>query len=259
MRHEIELEKHRALSQMVAGVAHELNTPLGIINSAMSIISSRLRGPEYKEAAAKNPQLREALEDTLEAVQLAETSVLRAHQLVQSFKNVSVGQVTDQHEAMNIRDAIEEVLTLFKINARKARLDIKLIDELPRDHPHLWYGYRGYLAQILLNLLTNVERYAYPQGGGKIEVVLGETQRSSIPHYVIKVRDFGVGISADDLRRVFDPFFTTGRGRGGTGLGLAIVKNLAVQGLHGDVQLESAVGVGTTVTLVTPQEISPEN
>ena len=114
-----------------------------------------------------------------------------------------------------------------------------------------WTGYPGYLSQVLLNLLTNVERYAYAEGvEGRVEVDLADDRGGD--GYVLTVRDFGQGIASDVLGQVFEPFFTTGRSRGGTGLGLTIVHNLVTTALQGTIEIESDVGRGTTVTIRLP-------
>jgi signal transduction histidine kinase len=108
----------------------------------------------------------------------------------------------------------------------------------------------------MTNLLTNVERYAYPPGvGGRVDISLAVEPQSSEPRYLIRVRDYGAGIPAEHLARVFDPFFTTGRGRGGTGLGLAIVYNLVTVALKGAIAIESTPGEGTEVRITLPRTV----
>ncbi|MFN8371561.1 MAG: cyclic nucleotide-binding domain-containing protein [Anaerolineae bacterium] len=249
---EMELERHRALAQMVAGVAHELNTPLGIINTAAGLIRQRLQS-DVMSKLVMDRKMKSTMEDIVEASVLMEGNVRRAHQLVQSFKNVSVSQIADTKERLDIAEVINETLSLFKINARKAKLDINFEDALG-EHTHIWHGYRGYLSRVLLNLLTNIERYAYPRDtGGKADILLSANDSKGV--YIVTVRDYGKGIPAENMTRVFDPFFTTGRADGGTGLGLAIVHNIVTSALHGTVTLESAEGKGTTFTLTFPQTI----
>jgi signal transduction histidine kinase len=120
-----------------------------------------------------------------------------------------------------------------------------------------WLGYRGYLTHVLFNLLTNVVRYAYPDGaGGAVEIVIAADHGGKEEQFVLTVRDFGRGIAPSDLPRVFEPFFTTGRARGGTGLGLAIVHGIVTSGLQGMIDLGSEPGHGTTVTLRFPRAIA---
>src|SRR5262249_46324640 len=122
---------------------------------------------------------------------------------------------------------------------KRNQIGVDFDNRLP-DGAGAWVGYRGYLSQILLNLLTNVERYAYPAGqGGKVAVALG---LEGAEHFALEVRDFGRGIPAANQERVFEPFFTTGRGAGGTGLGLTIVYNLVTTALKGRITLNSVEG-----------------
>ncbi len=253
LRTEMELERHRALSQMVAGVAHEINTPLGIANTAANIIRQELNAPGMAVLSHGSMDKR-ALDDVLEALNLLERNIQRAHKLIQDFKQVAVGQLTDVKEQMDLSEAVADIVGLFNISARQARLELVIHDNLPAT-TRTWVGYRGYLTQVLLNILTNVERYAYPDGtGGRVELELDAANRV-VPTFTITVRDFGKGIRSEDVPRVFDVFFTTGRGAGGSGLGLAIVHTIVTEPLQGTIDISSAQGVGTTVTVTFPQTI----
>lgn len=248
---EMELERHRSLSQMVAGVAHEINTPLGIVNVTASMITENL-SPELLERVS-DPEAREVLDDLVEAAQLMQSNIARANKLIQTFKNISVGQITDALETVSLPHLLEEIVDLFKVQARLAGLKIHMQNEV--DDPQ-WTGYTGYLTQILMNLLTNIERYAYPdQRGGRIDIFL---RTLDTDHFELQVSDYGKGMSESDASHVFDVFFTTGRGKGGTGLGMAIVHNLVTSALQGDIQLHSVLDEGTTVRLKLPKHISPE-
>src|SRR5262249_9337854 len=120
-----------------------------------------------------------------------------------------------------------------------------------------WQGYPGYLTQIILNLLTNIERYAYPnKEGGKVEIILS-TQNEKQEFNLI-VRDFGCGIAEADQPKLFEAFFTTGRSKGGTGLGLAIVHTL-VMAMKGKIEINSQLGQGTTVKLIVPRNVPELN
>src|SRR5205085_1889518 len=129
-------------------------------------------------------------------------------------------------ERCDLGALVREVLALHVPQARAARVEVRVDDALAPGARE-WLGYPGYLTQVLLNLLTNAERYAYaPGGGGGVDVVLRADDRARPPGFILSVRDFGRGIPKKDLARVFEPFFTTGRERGGTGLGLTIVQSL---------------------------------
>ena len=254
LRLEMEAERYRSLAQMVAGVAHEVNTPLGIINTASTIIQRELADGAFG-AMAETRSGKAALETVLEAADLIQRNIKRAHTLIQTFKSVSASQLSDTREKMRLREALEEILYLFGPNARKAKLQIELQNEL-KDRDAIWVGYRGHLSRIILNLLTNVERYAYSEGvGGRVEIRLASPDGGNSPCFQVTVRDFGNGIAPENLPRIFDAFFTTGRGMGGTGLGMAIVHNLVTASLHGTISIESQPDQGTVVRVVFPREI----
>jgi signal transduction histidine kinase len=247
MRAEMEIERHRSLSQMVAGVAHEINTPLGIVNQAASVITETLESPAL-ESAAKDEEAATCLADLGEAAQLIQGNIARANTLIQSFKNLSVRQVSDQLTTVELRELLEEIVGLFRIKAKQARLTLELKCP-PKDCS--WTGYPGLLSQVVMNLLSNVERYAYPAGtGGTVEVLLEEADT-----YRLTVRDHGVGIAPENLSKVFEVFFTTGRAKGGSGLGLAIVHSLVTGALKGTIHVESQPGSGARFILTFPREI----
>ena len=256
IRTEMELARYRSLAQMVAGVAHEINTPLGTVNTATSVVKGRLNAPFFAPLAG-DPKASAAIEDVREAIELIEGNIRRAHKLVQDFKQLSVGQIRDTKEMLDLVAVVEEVVGLFKINARQAKLTIEVRNDLPDAAARAWLGYRGYLSQVLLNLLSNIERYAYPDGqGGRVEIAVAADSRRTDEWFVVTVSDFGRGIAADDLPRIFEPFFTTGRSKGGTGLGMAIVQNIVTTALKGQIELASTPGSGTKVTLRFPRTIA---
>ena len=226
-----EADRRRTLSQMVAGVAHEINTPLGIANHAASIIAGLASdlASDLAKAPPGQDGGREMLEDMLRASTLLQQNIARADHLVQTFKALSVSQAIDRLERVALRKVTRDTVDLYRLKARSSQLVVSLIDRLGEaDDEDEWEGYPGHYAQILLNLLTNADRYAYPNGGGgKVDIEMSAAERAGTDGgFTVVVRDFGCGIAAKDLERVFEPFFTTGRGKGGTGLGLPIVKNL---------------------------------
>jgi signal transduction histidine kinase len=251
---DMEIERLRSLSQMVAGVAHEINTPLGTINAAAGMIEKRISNPAVADLLNADPKAKRLYDEMLEAAEMIQRNIERAHRLVQDFKKISVQQLTDVRETVDLPETVRSIVDLFKINVKKSRLSVTLHNELTPGSTS-WEGYPGYLTQVLLNLLGNVERYAYEPGtGGMIDIRL-RNRTGKAPGFVITVCDQGAGIPAENLPRVFDPFFTTGRSKGGSGLGMAIVYNIVTSALHGDVSIESEVGQGTTVTVDIPQSV----
>ncbi len=241
--------RYRSLAQLVAGVAHEINTPLGVITTAASILAGDLRALVCDAGPITGP-----IEDAIEAARLITSNLEKATRLVERFKSLSTSQAITVVEDVDLTAVVHDVLALYGPKARAAHLSIEVRDERKEpDQP--WVGNPGSLAEALLNLLSNVERYAYPgQAGGRVEIVLAGDNG----HLDVTVRDFGRGISPDSLGRVWEPFYTTGRTIGGTGLGLAVVNNLVTDGMHGTAEIRSKVGEGTSVLLHfprTPEEI----
>ena len=251
-----EIERHRTLAQMVAGVAHELNTPLGITNTAVDMLANRLDRPDVAALFGSSDQTRRLFDDLQEAATLARRNIARAHTLIQDFKKISVDQLVDDPRREDLAELVTSTVDLFRINARQAKLTIAVDDQLPATD-RAWFGHPGHLTQVLLNLLSNVERYAYEPGiGGRVDIVLSASRTQPDPMFTITVRDYGYGIAAERLEDVFEPFSTTGRDRGGTGLGLSIVRNIVTAALNGEITVDSAPGHGATFHVTFPQEVT---
>lgn len=244
LRAESEVARLRSVSQMVAGVAHEVNTPLGIIVNAASLMAELL------------PEARSGQDEAYDDLVIASTLILKnahhAASLVHNFRNLSVRQITHAREVLPLAALVQEVLGLFAIEARKLKLTVNFESQLPPDDA-IWDGIPGHLTQVLLNLLSNAGRYAYPAGsGGLVEVRLAAAEDGQ---FVLTVRDFGAGIAQANLARIFDPFFTTGRARDGVGLGLAIVYETVTAGLGGRITVTSTPGEGAVFVLHLPQQV----
>lgn len=252
---EMEAERHRSLAQLVAGVAHELNTPLGVTNTAVDMIVKRVQHERLSAAAGNDPIAQAVLAQMQEAAGLALRNIERAHKLVENFKKISVNQLTADLETIHLPRLIQDILELFQLNARQAQLQIQVNHELADDQ-QLWTGYSGLLTQVLTNLLFNIVRYAYPDGrGGRVAIGLRLIAQGKPPTFVLTVQDDGAGIAPADLPQIFTPFFTTGRSKGGTGLGLAIVHNIVTEALHGTIAVKSEPGAGACFTITFPQRL----
>jgi signal transduction histidine kinase len=246
------MERHRSVAQMVAGVAHEINTPLGIASTAVSIIESRLSSLQNGEHFKTNNEDKEIFADILEATAFLKDNVIRAHKLVEGFKKISVSQITETKETVDLPVLLADAVELFNINARRANITTH-IDSSNLTYKKAWKGYPGYFTQIILNLLQNIERYAYTSGqGGKVDIAVADKNDES---FIITVRDYGKGISHDNITKVFDPFFTTGRDKGGSGLGLAIVHNIVTTALQGSIEVSSDIDKGTMFSIRIPKII----
>lgn len=258
MQAEAALERQRTLTQAVAGVAHEINTPLGIVKTGLSIIHNRLSIPKIYDLFQKDTETKGIMQDILESSNLTIKNVDNAHRLIETFKKIAVNQLTEHKESINLPALLKDSIDLYKVSARQANIDIHL-DLTGIRRGQEWFGASGQLTQIMMNFLQNIERYAYPGGiGGKVDIAASDRfERGESEEFVLSVRDYGTGISPENLGKIFEPFFTTGRCKGGTGLGLAIVNNMVTVALKGRLTVESEIGRGTCFTLSFPKRIEP--
>ncbi|WP_377810767.1 ATP-binding protein [Azospirillum sp. A29] len=246
----IQAEKMASLGQLVAGVAHEVNTPIGITITGASQLQALIGelSDRHTANALKKSDFQRFLSDGMEMASLILSNSTRAANLVQSFKLVAVDQSSDERRPFLLRDYIDELLRSLHptYKARTAlTIDVACPADLELD------GYPGALSQILTNLIMNALVHALdPEQPGRIAIAA----RLLGPDMVeLSVGDDGNGIAPDVLPKIFDPFFTTRRGAGGSGLGLHIVYNLVTGRLHGAIGVESHPGEGTRFTLRFPR------
>jgi signal transduction histidine kinase/ligand-binding sensor domain-containing protein len=244
----VESEKLAALGGLVAGVAHEINTPLGVGVTAASHLQQETE--RLARLMADSRMTRADLDHFIEQARLSSDLVLRnldrASHLVKSFKQVAVDQSSEQRRVINACDYLGEILLSLhpRIKKTRARIEIECPDDLTMD------TYPGALYQIVVNLVMNSLVHAFDEdAGGQIWI---EVQRHD-EMVSLEYRDNGKGMPEDIRRRIFEPFFTTRRGSGGSGLGLHIVYNLATQILRGTVSCESEPGRGTTFRFLMPR------
>lgn len=241
-------EKMASLGTLVAGVAHEVNTPVGLAVTGASQL--RLEAERVQALARAGALKRSAFEDFLATVgelsALIEKNATRAGQLIQSFKEVAVDQSTEARRRFDLASYVDEVLASLSPQLRRARLAVSA--EIPAGL--LVDGYPGPLAQVVTNLVMNSALHGYPDGrAGQVTI----TARPSGPGMVeFTYRDDGVGIPHALWPRIFEPFFTTRRGSGGSGLGLHLVYNIVTATMGGRVAVGDAPGGGAEFTLVFP-------
>ncbi len=245
-------EKMASLGQLVAGVAHEINTPVGIAITAASHLEELARegaGKLTNDRLSATDLNRWKLE-VAESSRLILTSLLQAGTLIASFKQVSVDQSSDQRRQFALKAFLNEVQTTLTPTLRRTRhqLVIECSDEVELD------SYPGALFQILTNLVNNALLHAF-EGERPGTMLIRARAEGELLELVFS--DDGRGMDAETALRAFDPFFTTRRSGGGSGLGLHIVHNLVTQLLAGDIELDTAPGQGTRFTLrfarVTPE------
>jgi signal transduction histidine kinase/ligand-binding sensor domain-containing protein len=244
----VRAEKLSALGQLVSGVAHEVNTPLGVAVTASSHLSSAVRCLRRK--LQSGPLGRREFEDFMtaseEASELVQRNLERASELIRSFKQVSVDRSSDGRREFELAGFLAELTASLRLlwKHRPVSLHIDCAPDLRLD------SFPGALGQVLTNLVQNALLHAFEEGaGGQMRIV---ARALSPEHILLQFADDGRGMSAADAQRVFEPFFTTRRGRGGTGLGLHIVHNLVCEKLGGSIRLHSAPGQGSQFEIEIP-------
>lgn len=245
----VEAEKMAALGALVAGVAHEINTPIG---NTITVASTLADESEIFVDAAENGQLkRSTLSHYLDVVsrctKLIHSNLGRAGDLIQSFKQVAVDQSHRELRTFNLKDYVGEVVTSLQPQARRSGLTLDLAgdDSIVLTHDP------GVFAQVITNLVTNSIKHGYQPGeAGQLQIQIEQQDHEVLLTY----RDDGCGIPTENLPKVYEPFFTTARNRGGTGLGLNIVYNIVTQSLKGTIKIDSQTGQGTTFRIVLPYE-----
>lgn len=243
----LQREKLAALGALVAGIAHELNTPIGNSVTAASTLHEQAGAFSRQVAAGIT---RSALERFLENANTASDIVLRnlsrAAELVSSFKRVAVDQTSDQRRTFDLAEVLSEtLLTLgpgIKQSGHEVTHDIDL--HIPMD------SFPGALSQVVSNLVNNALVHAFAdKAHGAVRV---EARRLDDGTVEVSVTDDGCGIASENLGRIFNPFFTTRLGSGGSGLGLHIAYNLVTGVLGGQIRAESTPGVGTRLIVTMP-------
>ena len=248
----VESEKMAALGNLVAGIAHEVNTPLGIALTSVSNCKEELKGI-YRDF--ENDELTEQGFKDFEAIcseglNLAETSLMRAANLVQDFKRTSADQTSLEIEEIALDEYIPRVCNPLKPMLRKEQVELS-IDVTPN---LVITTCPGIIAQLLTNLISNAQRHAFgPSVNNDVNRVSVSCSKNA-KGIVISVQDNGKGIPEALHKKVFEPFYITARDKGGTGLGLNILYNLVRQKLNGETDLTSIPGEGTKVTVCIPVE-----
>jgi C4-dicarboxylate-specific signal transduction histidine kinase len=243
----VEAEKMASLGRLVAGVAHEVNTPLGVGVTAVSFLRDQI-------GAVKNALLRHIGADEADRIiapmehagELTETNLKRAANLVKTFKQVAVDQTNPDFRTIGVREYLESSLQSLQPRLKMFGHRVEL-----RCDPNIQMtGRPDVLYQIIVNLVMNSILHAFanvPDGRIAVDIeMVGKQLRLT---YV----DNGVGMSADVAARIFEPFFTTRRGTGGTGLGMHIVYNLVNQALAGRISCTTAPGQGVRFVIEFPQ------
>jgi PAS domain S-box-containing protein len=245
----IEAEKLAALGRLVAGVAHEVNNPVGI---SLTVASSLERKTAlFTAEVARGDLRRSSLNDFLEASRDASSQLVanlnRAAELITSFKQVAADRNYSDQRVFDLGDLTEQVVMSLRPGLRKHHLTLN-VDCQPN---LIMNSYPGPYGQVLTNLFLNAVAHAFPDGKpGAVDIQVRESGKDNVE---IVFSDNGCGMSLDVRRRAFDPFFTTRRDQGGTGLGLHIVYSIVTNRLGGRLDLDSEPGGGTRIQIILPR------
>ncbi|TVP87700.1 MAG: HAMP domain-containing protein [Pseudomonadaceae bacterium] len=241
----VQSEKLAGLGALVAGIAHELNTPIG--NARMMASTLQARSVELTEKAQqglRRSDLDSYLALVAEGCQILESSLSQSSRLIASFKQVAVDQTSYQRRSFSLAEVVDEIILSMAPAIRRQGLRVhrQLDNDIQMD------SYPGPIGQILLNLINNAMVHAFDGESGDVWIE-ATTEGGRL---LLSLKDNGKGIPEDNLGKIFDPFFTSRLGQGGSGLGLNIVYNLINGLLGGEIEVSSETGQFTCFTLRIP-------
>lgn len=243
----VESEKMASLGRLVAGVAHELNTPLGICVTANSVLIEKIVCLDKRLSKGKltKSELEDFCQSTLETAKLADFNLQRASELIQNFKMVSIDVSAESSYVFNIVEYAEKVIQSLSpvISKTQHKINITSHGEININCDP------GFISQILTNIVMNALTHAFPeveQGS----VIIDIYQKSGSVYIICQ--DNGIGMTESTIENVFEPFYTTNRENGGSGLGMHIVYNIVVQKLKGQITCENGSNCGTCYTISFP-------
>jgi signal transduction histidine kinase len=243
----VRMEELASLGGLAAGVAHEINTPLGICVTVTSHVQDELRRwRAWSDAGAFDADKIKVLLDELDvAMRILDLNTRRGADLVRSFKQVAVDQSSGQRRLFDLAEYIDEILLSLRPRLKRATCRVQV--DCPRGIR--MDSFPGALSHVVTNLVMNALLHAFDGRSGGLIRIQAEVDDADV---VLSVSDDGVGMDAADLEKIFEPFFTTKRGKGGTGLGAHIVFNQINSVLGGTIQATSTQGAGLHVQMRLP-------
>lgn len=250
----LENEKMASLGGLVAGVAHEVNTPIGIVLTSISFMKERCHNiiTAMDDQTLSSKQLSKFTDELEQGFELSLRNISRAVDLIEGFKLIAVDSVVDDARTLNVRDYLEDVIRSLQPKAKQAQINIKLncAKEV------LITSYPGAIVQITNNLIINSLTHAFADvsdGSGEITIDVKRSAQSIELYY----GDNGCKLNEETKSQLFEPFYTTKRGQGGSGLGAHIVFNLVTQKLKGTIELITEQEKGKTFKISIPHTIMP--
>jgi signal transduction histidine kinase len=249
----IEKEKFAALGSLVAGIAHELNTPIGNSVLIASTIKETCEGLSHyiRQGKIHRSELLQFIQKVDDGSRLIGNGLEIAANLVNSFKQVAVDSTAEYKRGFSLNTLITDVAAMMRNQMRQGhhQLESRLNEEIRMN------SYPGSLAQILSNLIANSLLHGFENMQNREITIEAHRSKTLENTVIIQYRDNGKGISPENIKRIFDPFFTTKLGQGGSGLGLSICYNLVTSLLKGTIEVRSEIGAGTHFSLTLPINI----
>lgn len=244
----IQSEKMAALGGLVAGVAHEINTPVGISVTAASLLDEKTKEclSLFKTQSMKKSDLENYMRLAQDSSGMILSNLRRASDLINSFKQVAVDQTCEQSGVFNVRECIDNIIMTMRPTLRKTShlIQVECPENLELD------SYPGAMGQVISNLILNSLLHGFEEmEKGVISINVHDKQ----DNIEICYRDNGKGIPEENIERIFEPFFTTKRNKGGTGLGLHILYNLVTQTLEGQITCENSLEDGVLFRITIPR------
>ncbi len=248
----IESEKMASLVGMVSGVAHELNTPLGVAMTCESVLKEKIIDlrRDFDNGELKKSSLERLICEAEQSISLMEVNLYKTEALITQFKEITSYQNYDETVEFNLHSIAKGVLITLNHELKKIQCHVQLqVNDALK-----FVGYAGAMSQLMQILLLNCIRHAYKDGEILNVMIAADYIDKAL---VLTIKDDGVGITKSNLEKVFEPFYTTKRNKGGTGLGLSVVYNLVTQKLNGTIFVDSdGEGKGVLVTMHLP-DIEP--
>lgn len=246
----VQSEKLASLGKLTAGIAHEINTPLGIAVTSTSATheSTRVIVEKFEQNAITKSALEKYLRAMQEGAKLNTSSLERVIELLNNFKQVAADQVIGETREVDIVNYVNEVMSTLSAEIKKHRVEYQYLgtDEL------IIKTLPGALAQVVTNLVTNSLKHGFDGVPDGLITINIESRQDKV---ILEYKDNGKGMSSEVLHNIFEPFFTTKRNSGGTGLGMNIVYNIIRQKLKGDITVNSTVGKGACFTISLPNSV----
>ena len=243
----IQSEKLASLGALVAGMAHELNTPIGnAVTVTSTLMQTHKRFRAQTETGLTRSALATYLDDVDEGALIVERNLTRAAELIGGFKQLAVDQTSYQRRVFALNDVAQEIALSIRPTLRKTTFE--LLMEIPQDL--VLDSFPGPLGQVLINLINNAVLHAFE--GRDTGIITLEAHHAGPGWLTVSVTDNGCGIAAEHQQKIFDPFFSTKMGQGGSGLGLHITYTLVTGLLGGRIELRSTPGQGSSFMLHLP-------